>query len=240
MNIAFESQLSPLNQSDFEATWSFLKMTKREGSPNFLAFYNCGPLSGASVPHKHVQFVPLYAQEDGHDLDPFAPIEPLIFSAARSKGIAGPGNSKNGCYDYIILIFFIIGTPFTVPLYPFAHAFTLLMSTSEEKQDEDHRFDKKMPNRLEESLHILITHSFKLAGLDPDRALKEEYYSSSSSSSSSSSFISYNLLFTEKWMLVVPRRLEKANETMNAAGGFGGISINSVAFSGMIRNQTKF
>ncbi|SGY35163.1 BQ5605_C002g01734 [Microbotryum silenes-dioicae] len=53
----FEKQERPLTPLQLLATYSVLKsLGTRE---KHLAFYNCGPLSGASQPHKHVQFIPL-------------------------------------------------------------------------------------------------------------------------------------------------------------------------------------
>ncbi|KAL8286272.1 hypothetical protein RQP46_004760 [Phenoliferia psychrophenolica] len=53
----FVPQTSPLTPSQLLAAYSILKqLGARE---KFLAFFNCGPESGASQPHKHIQFIPL-------------------------------------------------------------------------------------------------------------------------------------------------------------------------------------
>jgi sulfate adenylyltransferase (ADP) / ATP adenylyltransferase len=49
----FESQQSPLNTQDFAALWTCM------AEQDVLAFYNGGPVAGASQPHKHLQLVPL-------------------------------------------------------------------------------------------------------------------------------------------------------------------------------------
>jgi sulfate adenylyltransferase (ADP) / ATP adenylyltransferase len=49
----FESQQDPLNSNDLAAAW--LLCRDLDG----LAFFNAGPKSGASQPHKHLQFIPL-------------------------------------------------------------------------------------------------------------------------------------------------------------------------------------
>ncbi|KAK2464214.1 hypothetical protein APHAL10511_003671 [Amanita phalloides] len=54
----YQSQSSPLTPSDLVTTFQILLAAKRAGR-NFFAFYNCGENSGASQPHKHVQFFPL-------------------------------------------------------------------------------------------------------------------------------------------------------------------------------------
>ena len=50
---AFESQDAPLNARDLGAVWPLVCAHR------MLAFYNFGPLSGQSQPHKHMQAVPL-------------------------------------------------------------------------------------------------------------------------------------------------------------------------------------
>ncbi|KAK4055249.1 bifunctional AP-4-A phosphorylase/ADP sulfurylase [Microbotryomycetes sp. JL201] len=53
----FAPQTAPLTPLELVATYSILKqLGARE---KHLAFFNCGPLSGASQPHKHLQFIPL-------------------------------------------------------------------------------------------------------------------------------------------------------------------------------------
>eukprot|EP01133_Synstelium_polycarpum_P017682 gene17682-21081_t len=47
----FQDQTERLNQKDFRAIWECVK------SCNMLCFFNCGPNSGASQPHKHVQLL---------------------------------------------------------------------------------------------------------------------------------------------------------------------------------------
>ncbi|EPQ57184.1 hypothetical protein GLOTRDRAFT_115218 [Gloeophyllum trabeum ATCC 11539] len=57
----YESQASPLLPPDLVQAYLLLLAAKKEGTP-FFAFYNCGDRSGASQPHKHIQFLPLEDQ----------------------------------------------------------------------------------------------------------------------------------------------------------------------------------
>ncbi|KAI9205301.1 HIT-like domain-containing protein [Polychytrium aggregatum] len=66
----FASQYDPISESDFKAALEFLR---DPSLPRFLGFYNCGSKSGASVPHKHLQFLPIES-----DL----PIEALVLRDA--------------------------------------------------------------------------------------------------------------------------------------------------------------
>lgn len=59
---AFESQNDLLNYNDFYALWTLLKQIKG------LGFYNCGRLSGASQPHKHLQLIPEFFADSIHNI----------------------------------------------------------------------------------------------------------------------------------------------------------------------------
>jgi len=63
----FAPQTAPLTPDQLSSSYQLLQAANRAGS-KLLSFFNCGVLSGASQPHKHVQFLPL-----GDD----APIERL-------------------------------------------------------------------------------------------------------------------------------------------------------------------
>ncbi|KAK9453918.1 ATP adenylyltransferase-domain-containing protein [Dipodascopsis uninucleata] len=66
----FESQNTPLSEDDLEAAWRCLdtditppeditSSTGVKSHSRWMAFYNCGSLSGASQEHKHIQFIPV-------------------------------------------------------------------------------------------------------------------------------------------------------------------------------------
>ncbi|RKP28780.1 HIT-like protein, partial [Metschnikowia bicuspidata] len=63
----FKSQNTPLSPNELAATFFILKGLEQENDKNWFAFFNCGPESGASQPHKHVQFMTL-----PEDFEPFA------------------------------------------------------------------------------------------------------------------------------------------------------------------------
>jgi len=66
----FQSQTSPLSPSDLVQTYLLLRAA-REAGKHLFAFYNCGDRSGASQPHKHVQFLPT-STEDGPPIERLA------------------------------------------------------------------------------------------------------------------------------------------------------------------------
>ncbi|KAI9272637.1 ATP adenylyltransferase-domain-containing protein [Phascolomyces articulosus] len=72
----FKSQSQPLFPGDLLAAWQC--MMTAFGTTPALVFYNCGPFSGASQPHKHLQIVPLQGQ------NPQPPIKAL-FNQIRDR-----------------------------------------------------------------------------------------------------------------------------------------------------------
>ncbi|KAI8871366.1 hypothetical protein GQ42DRAFT_120908 [Ramicandelaber brevisporus] len=62
----YEEQGLPLNDGDFTALLRVLASSLRE----YVVFYNSGPSSGASQPHKHVQMLPRENGHNGHETWP--------------------------------------------------------------------------------------------------------------------------------------------------------------------------
>ncbi|KAF8554196.1 hypothetical protein OG21DRAFT_1509208 [Imleria badia] len=65
----FSPQTSPLLPQDLVQTYLLL-LAARQANKHFIAFYNCGPNSGASQPHKHVQFIEV--DNDGPPIEKIA------------------------------------------------------------------------------------------------------------------------------------------------------------------------
>ncbi|CCM01925.1 uncharacterized protein FIBRA_03998 [Fibroporia radiculosa] len=65
----YQSQTSPLHPSDLVQAYRLLIAGQKAGR-RFFAFYNCGDLSGASQPHKHIQLIPL--EDDGPPIERLA------------------------------------------------------------------------------------------------------------------------------------------------------------------------
>lgn len=55
----FERQESPLSEDDLLAAFTLLRGVNKQSGQRHVAFFNCGANSGASIAHKHIQFVPL-------------------------------------------------------------------------------------------------------------------------------------------------------------------------------------
>lgn len=87
----FKSQNTPLSPDELCATFSVLKaleQAKSQDNKNWFAFYNCGPESGASQPHKHVQFMTI---PDG--------FEPFASRLARTSGHFVPNQHEEPLQD---------------------------------------------------------------------------------------------------------------------------------------------
>ena len=78
----YENQQSLLSIEDFEAMWT--SMSEFEA----LAFYNSGPIAGASQQHKHLQIVPLPLASKG----PSVPIKSALASVVYHEGIGKASN----------------------------------------------------------------------------------------------------------------------------------------------------
>lgn len=152
----FRPQYEDLDEADFTA----ISMVLSELSSPFLLFYNCGPESGASQLHKHIQFIPFESWNEIPIYDSVTGSELVHFDfwhwSTMLEGVKGPA-----------------------------------------------RFDR----------NILFSQYQQLM-----KKMKELF-------GSQNSLISYNLLMTDKWMLLIPRMKECFATS---------ISINSMAFCGFL------
>ncbi|KAJ3288310.1 bifunctional AP-4-A phosphorylase/ADP sulfurylase [Rhizoclosmatium sp. JEL0117] len=179
---AWESQSSLLNANDFSAAWTLLE------TGEYLGFYNCGPLSGASVPHKHMQFIPVVkgSTEEG------IPIESVMEGWAKeSKPLEAT----------------------VVPRLPYLHRACFFPPA------EKGRVDAKDVERV----YVEMVHdAFKAVGIDLSETLNHAV--STGVEGEGKEEVSYNVIFTREWMVVVPRRAETYKD----------LSVNSVGFAGMM------
>ncbi|KAI5123679.1 hypothetical protein M0805_001707 [Coniferiporia weirii] len=65
----FKSQAAPLYPSELVQTYLLIDAARKAGKTLF-AFYNCGDVSGASQPHKHIQFISV--DDDGPPVEKLA------------------------------------------------------------------------------------------------------------------------------------------------------------------------
>ncbi|KAJ3391289.1 bifunctional AP-4-A phosphorylase/ADP sulfurylase [Entophlyctis sp. JEL0112] len=177
----WESQTCLLNVGDFRAAWSLMV----RGS--YLGFYNCGPLSGASVPHKHIQFIPIDRNE--------IPTQ-QFFDKIRE-----------------------VTQPFSqvqLPEFPFMHRAVLY----DDSQAESEFFES-----LAAAYKRLLVAAFSAAGFDFERSANNAESPEKPDDIDTREVVSYNVVFTREWMVVVPRRAESGN---------CGVSVNSLGFAGQV------
>ncbi|KFZ04637.1 hypothetical protein V502_10000, partial [Pseudogymnoascus sp. VKM F-4520 (FW-2644)] len=97
---SFESQTDLLAAKDLEATYALIAAYSSAGHRLF-GFFNSGPHSGASQPHRHVQFLPVESMRQGLDegakwellADGLAEAQaklPFTYFAAPIKGATSP------------------------------------------------------------------------------------------------------------------------------------------------------
>eukprot|EP01132_Coremiostelium_polycephalum_P005680 gene5680-7070_t len=81
--VDYQEQIDPLNKFDFNAIWECIKST------NMLCFFNCGPNSGASQPHKHVQLLvtPFTTSDNDQEELLSCPMESLIKQYKNHKSV---------------------------------------------------------------------------------------------------------------------------------------------------------
>jgi sulfate adenylyltransferase (ADP) / ATP adenylyltransferase len=163
----FKPQDSALTEDDLGAAFQVLQSVNRSGRRH-VGFFNSGSNSGASVAHKHIQFIELPSDEPR-----FVPFADNVVSTAEE---------------------YIDGDrPLRHPKVPFAH---YIVPAPKEKDGESLAF------RYSTLLSRVIT------------ILKK----------SSASNISYNLVFTEEWLMATPRTRDSVD----------GRSINSVGTIGLL------
>ncbi|VVT56381.1 uncharacterized protein SAPINGB_P005025 [Magnusiomyces paraingens] len=180
-------QSAPLEPTDLHAAYSLLRATNKQSGIRHVGFFNCGANSGASIDHRHIQFIefPNPKSSDGAVYEPW----PDVIVKPHST------TYKNG------------QKPISAHHAPFFSHFLAPIDTST-KEDElaDH-----LSFRYSTLLSRVLT-SLRHSSLPPR------------------SPISYNLVFTEEWMLAVPRT---APDFIDAEADIK-IGVNAVGAIGLI------
>lgn len=187
---AFEHQSTLLTLADHTAMWRVIMEFPS------LAFYNAGPIAGASQPHKHLQVVHTPDSPGGHHDG--IPFDTLIYS--HVKNMSGD----------------IVGS---VDSLPFVHAvaavdeMTSLSSQGHFQQAADLSMQRyiELMNHLERRLSTLRQKVDNVDQSDSDDVHVRPF--------------PYNFLCTRRWMMVVPRRQECFGSISVNALGFAGFLL---------------
>lgn len=164
----YKPQTTPLSPDELKATYSILKTLATDPKDRWFAFYNCGQESGASQPHKHVQFMTLPKD--------FKPYPDFIVSESDS---------------------FIPDTkrePLQNPGIPMAHFIAKLPTNLNDLSEDD--LIMYFTSLLQRTLTVLREND--------------------------ANSISYNVIMTTEYIMMVPRSLGKYKELgINSCGILG-------------------
>ncbi|CCH45408.1 5',5'''-P-1,P-4-tetraphosphate phosphorylase 2 [Wickerhamomyces ciferrii] len=186
----FKSQNSPLSPRELIASIKILDQLEKSSTKNekFFGFYNCGENSGASQPHKHLQFLKF-----PDNFNPFvngltSNVEPFLATSIKE-----PLQSKD---------------------LPFAHFALPLKKKADELFDEEY-LALAFSGLLQRALTILRDTELPIA---------------------------YNVVFTKKWIYLVPRskayyEVEQGKLGLNAAGFIGLILAKNEELLKLIQND---
>ncbi|KAJ3034116.1 bifunctional AP-4-A phosphorylase/ADP sulfurylase [Rhizophlyctis rosea] len=178
----------------------------------YVGFYNCGGKSGASIPHKHMQFLPR-AKEDA---DPFPPIAAVLSKLVETEE---PGK------------------PFTSHHLPFAHSFAFIPHNP-----TGDILAQTFRSVLSHAFSIAqIDPSLCLdppASTTEQTSLPTTSSDSTTVAIESAEPPSYNVVFTTQWMLIVPRRKESVEGiSINSVGFAGCLLAKSEGDLGILRGM---
>jgi len=185
----FVPQEEPLTAADFSATWQVMHAMPRGG----LSYFNRGPVSGASQPHKHIQIVPLplnssLVNSDNDDVlvqDP--PFWPAIAEATAGKPTGIDGVTS-------------------VSSFPFVNFVARIDSTASVNDTGE---------MLAKTHAILVDLAFKAA-------TKKSDSSQLPAAADIISNFSYNTIATKQFIMVVPRSKEGSGPLSCNAMAFAG------------------
>ncbi|KYR02176.1 hypothetical protein DLAC_00990 [Tieghemostelium lacteum] len=189
----FQHQTDNLNTLDFKAIWECI------GSGNMLSFFNCGPNSGASQPHKHIQLlvIPFH-----NDCSPYnIPMESLLVK-----------------YKYQPNQLHEVDKVFQIEELPFRNAALYY--------NLDHL--KSMNNDSESiSKYLELKYLSLMNNLDLNNSNSNDSQQQLKNSSNNiSNFKSYNFIMTSEWMFLVPRSVYQSRGiSINSVGFTGAILV---------------
>lgn len=195
------SQSSILTEEDLEASFALLRAANAQSGFRHIGFYNCGKLSGASVDHKHVQFMAL----------------PETVTSERSDAEAFPQNKFVPFPDNVIAgkrdTFKDDEDPLRESKLPINHYIMPIPTNYIDTPDVLHM---RFSGVISRALTVFVKAEREKEERGEGEALRPQD-------------LSYNVIFTEEWFLVVPRRKERFND----------LSVNSVGMIGLLLAKSE-
>ena len=187
----FIPQEEPLTAADFSATWQVMHAVPGGG----LMYFNRGPMSGASQPHKHLQIVPLPLNPSINDPTKDPPFWPAIAEATAGKSTGGAGATS-------------------ISSFPFANFVARLDSSNKSSPELEGEI-------LAETHATLVDLAYKAAEAAAALNSSDNATRSDSPSLTATNF-SYNTIATKEFMMVVPRSKEGSGPVSCNAMAFAG------------------
>lgn len=197
----FAPQTNHMTPTDFCAILRIRKdlVDETTTEDNWLTFYNRGIFSGCSQPHQHFQLVPIRRLDTKN---PNFSVPEVLDDLAQQQ------YSGDAAFEQTLQ-----------EIFPFKVGFRELISVTNKDIDVESRAAElwKVSNDLLGRLGMLQDSPEKTGkGLIVRCNPEEKYFVDLESTKETS----YNLLFTNKWILIVPRKLEN----------YEGISLNALGF----------
>lgn len=203
-------QAAPLTPPDLAACYHLLRAANKQAGARHVGFFNCGPASGASVDHRHVQFFKLPEN--------FVPWPDHISSKHRS-------NYKNG------------DPPLSLEKSPFFTNYLVpLESIKTTDAESEEELEDHLSLRYSTLLSRVLTAIRNTKGDPADPETLEKYNNfGKADPAKNAAEVSYNLVFTEDWMLAVPRT---APDYVDSEADVT-IGVNAVGVIGMLLAKSE-
>ena len=207
----WKSQTDLLEKGDLEATYACVKTWAEVGAGKRLfAFFNSGEDSGASQPHRHIQFLPVEAmaqqEGEGEGEGKRSVWRPLIDVAVEEGGSKSKAHPEYRWSDRL----------------PFAH-FALPLPS----------------NPSAETLHAIYLSLYR-AAVAAAAAGEGKSHEHDPHQTDGEAVISHNLAMTESAMMICPRRNESASISLSKKGvddevaEAGVIALNGTILAGTL------
>lgn len=210
-------QYEPLDESDLTAAWTILNSVSEHGDSgskarDYVVFYNCGRDGGCSRLHKHMQLIPTPPDSLASFLDADTPSKSVSIpqpdgtttAAAAAADSGSPNAAEPG-----------------VPFHWFYHRFATKDNEQSSATARTPDSNQIKPTDLAKVYADLLQQA---AAVGRGRSEHNE-----DTSLPGAAACPHNLIFTRRWMLVVPRRrgAVKKGIAANAIGMLGVIPVAS-------------
>lgn len=212
----WKSQSDLLEKGDLEACYTCIKAwddngDNGEGNGRLFAFFNSGPESGASQPHRHIQFLPIEDMKrtyEGAGIEGWRPLIDVVVERGQNKGQRQSQSQSEGLL--------------TDDRLPFAH-YVLPIPT----------------NPSAEMLHSIYLSLYRAAVSATTEV--SENPAELSIQDHGPAAISHNLAMTETAMMICPRKSENATISIQGkdeAKGEGIVEPGVIALNGTVLGGT--